>query len=138
MISDFNIRKTIHIVSRIRRTGVTTALIEAAKKHDATVICHSEHNARMFRDQGVKAISIHRSEQLLGRSLPVLFDKNDVERMFFDMFDIVDEQSKYIKELESRLDEKENLCCVLNLGEPKLNSIGSMRYDRNTGSKENK
>jgi hypothetical protein len=69
-----------------RQVGKTTAICEAAKKINATVVAGSSDDAkRIEREHGVKSVSyaIDKSK-MLGRRGPILFDTYAVSRICED------------------------------------------------------
>ena len=85
-----------------RGCGRTTALVEAAKKIDATFVCHDEEFARsVSRSYGVKTTSIRK--QPFGQCGPYIFDHAatdalmlEYERRIGDMLEALIAAEAYI------------------------------------------
>lgn len=68
-----------------RQSGRTTAICQAAKALDATVVCADQSQAEYVRKtHGVKAVSVDRKTAWQGSIGPFLFDHHAVERLVHD------------------------------------------------------
>lgn len=70
------------IIDGPRQSGRTTAIVEAAKKIGAVVVCFSaRHAQQVHREHGVTVVPMCSLDRMAGMKTPVLWDHAAVERL---------------------------------------------------------
>jgi hypothetical protein len=103
------------LINRARRVGKTTAMVEACKKINATLVCFNQAQAKTIaQEYGIRTYSAQRdTDGLRGTDDPVLFDPEAVVAIEDDLLQKLNRERALREKAEARLERIRTLVGLL-------------------------
>ena len=108
------LKRCMYVSSTTRQKGSTTAVCNAAKNSNGTVVIYDKHVANLFKQKfGIDTITVKELAHRAGNDLLLLYDKDTVERIFSALVKRIEELELENKKLVSKINAIKG---VVNIG----------------------